>query len=327
MGVIRLRKVLRIFLDTNIIITGAFNPFGPSAALDKVKEKVQFITSHWVIGECKKNIERKTSCEYKRAFATNLITVFIDLLNVKILEDIEINETLIEDKDDQLIHDTACHFNCDYICTYNLVDFRGGNVEAKTPLYLLQIIQTDNFNHFVQLPILSRRGSMIFMGQLHHKSSLSTVLKSGTNIHVFTTPSGEISINGTGVRSSRVIGTLKGGEPIALSFRFNNSYFEAASWVKKDNEWEKELLTTAQCTFSENTDPHLFFKPNHKFFGHVKNVSGIPRYVKDKDLIFALENRSLESRVGSLDLKYVLDKTKIDIINSQVKVSYPVRKE
>lgn len=88
--------------------------------------------------------------------------------------------------------------------------------------------------------------------------------------------------------------------------RYNNTDFEAATWTKDSATWSKEVITTGAASFSQATRPILCFVRNHHFSGHIQCISGLPRYVRDKQMQAALDNYSLEAAAGSLDLKRYL---------------------
>lgn len=316
---------MNIFLDTNIILTGSLNPYGPSNALIKLVKKVKYFTSQRVIQECIWNLEKKTNNPLKIKFVESLIGNFCKELDIKIVEDTEPKQIICSDPDDQYIYDAALTYDCKYICTYNVKDFPIGIIDSRTPHYLIHKIDHNNVDNYVQYPLLADKGTLLFMGKLHHKSSMGDILFSSCGIKVYSNQNGTICIEGKNVRSSKAFSNLEGDTSLAITLRYNKSNFEASKWNFDGIKWNKTLLTTAECTFSKETKPLLFFKENHNFFGHIQNISGIPRYVKDKSMQHVLSNNSLETAVGSLDLKYVLDNIKIIKIQNGFRVDYPVR--
>ncbi|MGL6632207.1 hypothetical protein ACSZOF_01345 [Aeromonas veronii] len=56
---------MNIFLDTNVVLTGALNPYGPARKLSKLLGKVIFYTSQRVIQECTWLLNKKTKDEQK----------------------------------------------------------------------------------------------------------------------------------------------------------------------------------------------------------------------------------------------------------------------
>ena len=319
-------EFMNIFLDTNVVLTGALNPYGPARNLLKLTKDVTFYTSQRVMQECRWLLEKKTDNQQKQDFVLSQIDGYLSKLNAILVEDEpESKNATCHDVDDQYIFDSAVKYNCKYISTYNVRDFPTDEVKAKTPHFILHEIDDQNIDNYIQLPLLNKHGTMIFIGQLHHKSSMGNILRSDSGIRVFSDHNGKICIKGESVKNVCQLDALEGNKEQVLSFRYNSGNFEAARWSYDGAAWNKQVVTRANCSFSEETSPLLFFCPNHNFFGHVKNVSGIPRYVKDKHMQHVLSNKSLETATGSLDLKYVLDNTKIVNTLSGTRVEYPVR--
>ncbi|WP_320545814.1 PIN domain-containing protein [Aeromonas veronii] len=317
---------MNVFLDTNVVLTGALNPYGPASRLSKLLGEVIFYTSQRVIQECTWLLNKKTKDEQKINLAGYLINSYLKSLNTILVPDEEVSHTVVcYDVDDQYIYDAARKHNCEYICTYNVRDFPASQIKARTPHYILLEQEQNNIENYIQLPLLNKHGTMIFIGSLAHKSSMGKILQSDSGINVFTNNNGDICIEGKSVKNIFKSSSLEGNIEQVLSFRYNSDNFEAARWSLRDGNWDKQVLTRANCSFSENTKPLLFFCKDHNFNGHVKNVSGIPRYVKDKHMQHVLSNKSLETVAGSLDLKYVLDNTKIMTTPNGLKIEYPVK--
>lgn len=317
---------MNVFLDTNVVLTGALNPYGPASRLSKLLGEVIFYTSQRVIQECTWLLNKKTKDEQKINLAGYLINSYLKSLNTILVPDEEVSHTVVcYDVDDQYIYDAARKHNCEYICTYNVRDFPASQIKARTPHYILLEQEQNNIENYIQLPLLNKHGTMIFIGSLAHKSSMGKILQSDSGINVFTNNNGDICIEGKSVKNIFKSSSLEGNIEQVLSFRYNSDNFEAARWSLRDGNWDKQVLTRANCSFSENTKPLLFFCKDHNFYGHVKNVSGIPRYVKDKHMQHVLSNKSLETVAGSLDLKYVLDNTKIMTTPNGLKIEYPVK--
>lgn len=301
---------MNVFLDTNIVITGALNPYGPAHNLVKLASSVSFFTSQRVLQECIWLLNKKTNIPEKQNFVFYKINQCLGQLNCTLVKDENMStDTLCHDVDDQYIFNSARKHNCKYICTYNVKDFPLHEIKAKTPHYILHEVDNLNIHNYIQNPILGRHGTILFIGTLHHKSSLGNIIHSSSGINVFTNIEGEICITGPSIKNIKYFSSLEGGIEQALSFRYNSTSFEADRWSYRNGVWHKEPLTRSNCNFSDDTRAQLIFCNEHNFFGHVQNISGIPRFVKDKQMQHVLSNNSLETAVGSLDLKYILDNT------------------
>ena len=309
-------------------MTGAFNPFGPSAQLTQITDKATFIVSDHVINECKWNINR---CSPNTLVANSAKIAVINFL--KKLNAIEVIGTkksgyACPDNDDQLIFDSAYTNSCSFICTYNFPDFPiSTKIEIKTPLAILRLVRHNNINYYIQYPILSDTGTLLFWGTIHHESSMGVILRSKNYVTVFADKKGYICLDGPSVHSTNPKNPLRRGEEFALIIRYKKNNFEASRWsINKCGKWAKEILTTSKCQFGEVTSTALFFEKNNKFMGQTQNVSGMPRYVKEKKLPSILANKSIEAATGSLDLKYVLSNAKIHNTIRGFQVSFPIKK-
>ena len=132
---------------------------------------------------------------------------------------------------------------------------------------------------------------------------MGTILDSQGHVTVFADDRGFIRLVGSGVKRCRLIKQLQGNMEFRLTLRYNTTDFEAALWTKASDTWLKEIMTTGSADFSVATRPILCFVPEHNFSGHIQCISGLPRYVRDKQMPAALDNYSLEAAAGSLDLK------------------------
>jgi len=313
---------MKIFLDTNVILTGAFNPYGPASQLKSIIEHVRFVVSDYVLKECYWNAKRCSPNKIIEECAIYLINEFLNHLNVIEVNNINSSGYICSDKNDQQIFDAAYMNKCDCISTYNFPDFPSSTMSIQSPLSILHTFQTGKVDHYVQYPLLSNKGTLLFFGTLHHKSSMGNILYSKGALTVLADKNGYIELKGKSVKSVRALAPLEGGKEFAMVIRYNSSNFEASRWVYKE-KWEKEILTTATCKFDENTKVALFFENKHQFFGQVQNLSGMPRYIKDKKTPFILANKSIEAVTGSIDLKYILYNSKVDKTNNGYKIILP----
>ena len=316
---------MNIFVDTNVILTGALNPFGPSNRLLTIKGKVNYYTSQMVLRECRWLIDKKTKDELKRNYISQLIEKFLKQSEIIIVRDEKPPEIIsCNDPDDQYIYDSAKKHNCEYICTYNVKDFPLHGIKAKTPHFILLEIEEPSLANYVQYPLLGKSGTLLFIGCLSHKSSMGNILSSNSEIKVYSDSNGYICVSGTNVTELKTHKSLEGGIEQVLSFRYKENMFEASRWSLKNKLWKKEILTTANCTFHSNTNA-LFFSANHNFFGLIRNLSGLPRFIRDKNMQHVFSNQSLETVTGSLDLKYIIDNIKITKSKKGYSIEYPLK--
>lgn len=300
----------RIFLDTNVILTGALYQYGFSGKLISFVEKVTFLHSPHVLKECNNLISRDAPTDKIKTMALTAIDSFLGRLQSTSVEDHELpNGLSANDPDDNLILGSAIAANADVLCTYNIKDFPDGELIINTPLSIHRTFSNPELEQYIQSINLSSQGTLLFFGRLHHPSSMGPILISSNGVTVTADENGFIHLSGANVKRHNALKPLRGNEEFRLSIRYKKTDFETALWTKTLTGWVKEVLTNGAASFSENTSPVLFFVPNHRFSGHIQCLSGIPRYVKDKQLHSALDNYSLEAiDGGSLNLKWFLDR-------------------
>lgn len=298
---------LRIFLDTNVILTGAFNERGPAGTLGSLGPNATFLHSPFVLAECDQLLARDAPTHHIAELAALKVRHFLELLNSEFVPDAAPPPGCsAHDPADDLVLGSALASNTNVICTYNLRDFPTERIGVRTPLAIRRTIGGIALQDYIQPVTLSAHGTILFFGRLHHPSSMSQILRSDNGTTVAADEGGFIRLSGPRVfrQSARI--PLQSNIEFRMTIRYNHTDFEAAVWRRVSNEWSKDVLTSGSATFSEHTFPILFLVPNHQFFGHVQSISGLPRYVRNKHLLSALDNDSLEAVAGSLDLKAFL---------------------
>ena len=296
-----------IFLDANVILTGAFTQSGPAALLVSIKSNVRFCHSNYVLDECKKLIKSFSPTNMIYELVNLRVLEFLNALSSKCVPEhpLPIGIFCHDPYDDPLLG-AAIACCADAICTYNVKDFPINTIPIKTPLLLLRLFSEPTINQCIQPVILSSKGTLLFCGRIKHVSSMGLILKSDNNISVMSDENGYIRLYGTEVRQYKTFNPLIADEEFKLSIRYNHDYFEAAVWKKTSTSWEKTILTIGVAKFSSKTFPILFFVPNHQFSGHIQCISGLPRFIRDSRLLVALENYSLEATTQSLDVRSFL---------------------
>lgn len=298
---------MRIFLDTNVVLTGALNPNGPAGTLAALFGRATFVFSPQVLAECDYLIERDAPTQLVAQVVQNATRSYLNVLGALQVPDVAPPQgiTALDDGDSMLLG-AALSAQADAICTYNVKDFPASYINVRTPLAIHRSIAEPRFEHYIQPVALSTHGTLLFFGRLHHESSMGTILDSEGRVSVVADERGFIRLTGCGVRRCHSIKPLRGNTEFRLTLRYNVADFEAALWVKDSGAWVKDVITTGAASFSETTRPILCFVPDHRFSGHIQCISGLPRFVREKQLPAALDNYSLEASAGSLDLKRFL---------------------
>ncbi len=300
---------MRTFLDTNVVLTGTFNHRGPAGILGSLGDPVTFLHSPRVLQECSHLIARDAPTAKIERLATECVLSYLAQLRSECVPDcMPPAGILARDPDDDLILGAAIASGSDMICTYNVKDFPADRLAICTPLTIHRKFSDPTLEQYIQKVMLGSQGTMLFFGRLHHPGSMGTILTSENGTKVSADNLGFVHLVGPEVSRCRAIKPLRANEEFRLTVRYNKSDFEAALWGKKMGYWEKDLLSSGTGSFSERTLPNLFFVPSHQFFGHIQCISGLPRFVRDKHLLSALDNYSLEAVAGSLDLRWFFEK-------------------
>ncbi len=298
---------MRIFLDTNIVLTGAFNPRGPAGCLVTIIDRVTFVYSPQVLQECDYLVERDAPTSTVAQWAKNATRSYLSDLRALQVPDNEPPQGIAAlDPDDRMLLGAALSAKAEAICTYNVKDFPVKYINVSTPLAIHRSIANPILEHYIQPVVLSTNGTMLFFGRIHHESSMGKILDSGSDVAVVADERGFIRLTGRGVKRCGPIKALPSNTEIRLTLRYNLETFEAALWLKQSHIWKKDVITTGSASFSVSTRPILCFVPNHCFSGHIQCISGLPRFVREKQMPAALDNYSLEASAGSLDLKRFL---------------------
>lgn len=294
---------MRVFLDTNVILTGAFTDCGPAASLGALV-KATFLYSPYVLDECHHLIERSAPNEQIVRIASARIQSYLKRLRAECVSDCSPPAGISAlDPGDDAVLGAAIASNADAVCTYNVKDFPANEIDVSTPLSVHRSVSEPTIDQYIQPIVLAARGTVLLFGRIHHQSSMGPILQSENGTTVVADHEGYIRLIGPSVKRHRTVRPLTAGREFKLTIRYNQSDFEASLWSKNSAAWEKEVLASGSADFSDTTMPLLFFVPNHRFSGHIQCISGLPRYVKDTQLTSALDNYSLEAVAGSLDLR------------------------
>jgi predicted nucleic acid-binding protein len=223
----------RIFLDTNVVLTGAFSQRGPAGTLSKLANSVQFLHSPLVLEECNNLVSRDAQSTLIYEAAMGQIHSFLTRLGSEVVDNrLPPPGVSAKDRDDELILGAAIAAKADTICTYNIRDFPSKEMAIRTPLSVHRSIAEHTLDHFIQQVELSSKGTVLFFGSIHHASSMGPIIKSGNGTCVTADKEGFIQLSGPKVTRNKVLKPLRAKEEFRLSIRFHQSDFEAALWTK-----------------------------------------------------------------------------------------------
>ncbi len=312
-------KLFKVMLDTNVLMNGAFFPRGPSTKLLEIKNQVRFFVGERSLKEAEILIKKNSPSPESAETFLRLLNDWILQLHSHVVRNPEDNGTSIPglDEADRHVFLAAQAASCDFICTYDRNDFPKDMIPLITPLGLLRRLGQHTLDNMIQYPLLGEEGTLFFMGDLHHPSSMGLLFKTSAGLSVRGDENGQIVIEGLGESGNqKVVGILPGeNSPFALICRYKKTGdFEALSWpltVLTDSDkvyalGQKQPLSYGKARFEPPISPGLFFQREHNFFGHVQNLSGMPRYLREKDIEFVVQNFGLEAVWGSIGISYAL---------------------
>lgn len=296
-------EVLRVFLDTNVVLTGALYPNGPAGSLSRLSDTVSFLHSQYVLEECDHLLCRDAPSELVGCASTQIDEYLKELDSKLVSECPPPDGAATNDEKDDPILGAAMAAKADLICTYNLDDFAESPLECGTPLAVHRKAGDVSLENYIQPVVLSSRGTLFYFGAIHHKSSMGPIIRSSNGTTVTCDKEGYIVLCGEHVNRSDPLKALEGGRQLRLTLRYNESDFEAALWEKSGEYWEKEIISRGSAAFLDDTSPILCFVPNHSFNGTIQCISGVPYFSRDRQIRRALDNYSLEANFGSLNLR------------------------
>ena len=310
-------QIKRIFLDTNIILSAAFYPNIQAARFREFSGKVKFVTSQRVIAECSNVIVRYAK---NTPYCQGLIrqyAVFLQSLACEIVDDSFPRDVKDSRENDTYILETAISKGCDALCTYNLPDFANGKIDVVTPSEALRrISDVLDARNYIHGSILGKNGSILVVAELKHPGAFKVILTSPCGTTVLTGADGAIIVQGPDAKMSKVRDRIPANRKVLLSFRYNDTDFHADLWQGQGQNWSRERLASAQCSFLERTTTPLLRGDNLRGVVLWQSFSAIPRYVRDRQMIGCLSQQSLFATFDSQDIgRFVeLVKTKSPLI-------------
>jgi rRNA-processing protein FCF1 len=308
--------LMRVLLDTNVVLTGALRPASPAGKLASVRDTVTFSVTDLVMHECRRVLREAAGGRNKRYhLAVLTVDAYLKELGALLLPDNDGPRP--PPKADLRIHAAAQSYGCDAICTYNPSDFPEDGVPTISPLGLRKQIArttatTESFTleQFIQVPILGNAGTLFFMGTLHHPSSMGNILEAGNGLRFVTDGDGYIRVSGTHTHVN-VTAPLGGTDLSVFFLRYTSAgQFKASLWLPPtaprwtwDQGFQERVLTTGQVPFAGAVRALL---GDGSFAGVVIGYSGVPHYVRDNMIPHVIRNQCLEAVWGSADIAALL---------------------
>lgn len=327
----------RVLLDTNVVITGALMRSSFAGQLEIAKGEITYVITEYILREAERVVRSAAEETMIGEAAVRTIGNFVTLLGAVVIpEGSTIDASAVRDEDDRPVYAAALHNSCDTICTYNLADFpESADVRVRSPLALLQQLGPGKGYMMLQYPILDEDGTIFIQGRLHHETAMGEILVAQNGTRVFNDPRGYVQVTGPDVSRAKLRHRLAGDEWISFFFRYRRSgHLEAVMWMPDYTrpkpgggvETRKVVLTEGTARIQPPVTPKLVFNGNFGFFGAVSNISGIPLYVRDRQVPTVIRNRSLECVIGSIDVRKLLARCEFyRLASGEMFVGFPNR--
>lgn len=295
---------MRVFLDTNVLLTGAYKRSGFAGQLPFATGQCTFVASEYARRECEALLRSTARSKRVEAAALATLNIFSQQVKVLYVPNAKASSGLrASDPNDQPILDAAVEHNCEIICTYNLKHFPGSGIRVLSPLGLLKQLDQRPDGWAIQPPVLGRRGTILVMGYLH---SLGQILETADGLIAFNDATGKIALRGpqTGTYQSPHALPL-GVEPIAFLFRYRESGdFDASAWPISPTPdlgatiaGPKIVLAQGRSSFREPVQ--ALITQDGQFNGALTNLSGIPQFVPEREVPYIVRDGCLDAWIGS----------------------------
>lgn len=300
----------KLFLDTNIILSGAYFPNSPARRLIRFKNNAEFVTSQRVKAECHRKISQHTKITQVRNSLIGTYGRFIKALGCTIIDDKGPSPWENPAENDRLIQDSAVAYGCDTLCTYNFKDFDNNKIRVLTPFETFGLLTPElNLDSFLHDIYLAEQGTAMFWGILNHPGALGRVGYSESGVSVTIDEDGSVRVQGPRVKIHKVGTPIQHGH-VHITFRYNETTFDADQWIKNDGKWEQIKLCTASCQIGER----LVLEVGQQVRGsvNIRALSACPIRIKDKNMPDCLDGNSVHVRFGSQNIEYVVRKAEAD---------------
>lgn len=314
-------KRLRVFVDANVLLSAALYRGGFPSLLRFAKSEFTFVVSEYVLTECEQNITRRAPTPRSAAAVRQLFRAFVEHFGFVIVPpSVERTETGIQDPADVPVYIAAADSRCDVICTYNLQHFPIDGIRALPPLALLNLLDDRSVlpaHVEVQRPVLGDSGTLLVLAHFHHPSSLGRIIKTGQGARIFADENGFVQVEGHSSGRFTARAPLEAQSWVAFILRYKPSgQFQAVMWSSRlppgepvtSADLTKLILTDGQIPFAPPITTQLVFEEDHHFAAAVRNISGVPLYVRDSQIPFVISSGSLECLVGSRNLDEVFSR-------------------
>jgi predicted nucleic acid-binding protein len=305
-----------VFLDTNVVLSGALAPGGPASSLVRSRDEFRFIYSDRVIEECNAQINRWQAPDRVVVRARKSIDDFLRDLSAERIPDKPFPGVQAHDPDDQVILETACHEACSYICTYDYTDFPSDLLLPCAPLSLRRQapkehkvgtpMSDDEMAVFIQEASFSQVGTLMIYAQFW-KFRYPFALLYADDFNLYVGSDNHIVCEGSVVKDFKQLGPLDNRLAVIV-IRYKDACIEALRWqnpheIHHLSTCDPEVIFRARCSRLINVCSAPPTEWACQFY--LLGFSGVPRYLNYKALRAAIGDGSLE-RGDSIDVRQAL---------------------
>jgi predicted nucleic acid-binding protein len=297
----------KVFLDSNVILSGALKPGGPAGRVKEIKRYAKFVINPYVQSECSNILQAVAGVpEERKKRAQRAINEYLRNLSVEHAANRQFDGARCPDPNDQVIYDTALVEGCEFICTYDYNGFPHGPITVCAPLALFKKVNRpdrpigsemtdEEISTFVQEVILGTSGTFMFLGQFMALGKPFRLLE-GRNFRVYVDADRFIKCAGINIPHYESLLQLDTIGDMALVIRFKPGLIEALRWrnpFRLTSNQPPELLMRGACIA-----PNLVTAPYNQtgaFPKHfVHSFSGTAKFMKEKVLRAAIHTGTLE---------------------------------
>ena len=283
----------RVFLDANVLLTGAICPGTFAHGLSLHRSGLSFYTSNSCLREAETVIARHAYPELAVA-AIDSLNHFLQSLGcfVTVDQDVPGLDLTGVSKTDRHAYTAAVASGADVLCTYNIKDFSGGAVEVRSPLGIMRSVG-DPQRFMIQYPCLGEAGTLMLLTR-QYGDDHAGVLAGSDDVVITQRPDRSISVEGDGMKEFRPTGhRVPDGYAHALVLRYRaDGEFEVSAWLLGEQLPDdlavgssgKVALASGRAAFGHPVTPGLSLGRLTGPSGEVFGVSGVPRWVSDTNM-------------------------------------------
>lgn len=304
---------MKVLLDTNIVLNGAFNRSTVARDLIKTTNTLSYYISYSSIEEVDRLLEKNCTTLMEGKRAALLVRNYLQSLGCLILAPGDPSLSLeILDIDDRAIVSTAKLNLIKTICSYNIKDIINFDGQVITPLELTRQYGENSLKNIFSIEG-QRIGTLFSVIEPYHKSSIGTLFNTDDGTEHFIDKNGFYSSSKSDFLYD-VKNDIISGERIGLVIRSKEDFFEASCWMpEKDNKWyhgnrlTKSILAAGKVGLDSTIDLKLATNAGKsEFWGHVVNISVVPNFIKESNIQKALGAMCLDVIYGSKNIKKLL---------------------